>query len=313
MELPNDLKKLYRHWEKHTKLESLPQSENIVINTVVVKDILNFASKRMSVWENKTNCKTQPYSDDNILNQYRFCNIYRELDRQTIKIHKMLEPYKSDFNLWLLNLIFCRMMCSPESVEIAGFLSFEESNNLKVYKKLSKLKSPKYGSAYIFPISVIQKSEYNTRDKFFCFYLPKIVKKVSSVIKTFKKVSVNEALTKIIPIFKYNFRFHMTEILIDVAYQFPELIDLFKSFPIGPGSKPTMQRVSNLKDLEKIAVEITSLQPFTEFSYLTFNGKKVYLSVENIEGIGCEFRKYSNLKNGKGRKRKYKYFTLQQQ
>jgi hypothetical protein len=38
---------------------------------------------------------------------------------------------------------------------------------------------------------------------------------------------------------------------------------------------------------------------------LTYNHKPVYLSAENWEGIGCEFRKYTNLKNGTGRKKLY--------
>jgi hypothetical protein len=34
-----------------------------------------------------------------------------------------------------------------------------------------------------------------------------------------------------------------------------------------------------------------------------YNGKELPLSSENWEGIGCEFRKYTNLLIGKGRKR----------
>ncbi len=38
---------------------------------------------------------------------------------------------------------------------------------------------------------------------------------------------------------------------------------------------------------------------------LTVNGEKLFLSAENWEEVGCEFRKYTNLKQGKGSKRIY--------
>jgi hypothetical protein len=38
---------------------------------------------------------------------------------------------------------------------------------------------------------------------------------------------------------------------------------------------------------------------------LTYDNVRVRLSAENWEGVGCEFRKYTNLKAGKGRKRLY--------
>ncbi len=39
---------------------------------------------------------------------------------------------------------------------------------------------------------------------------------------------------------------------------------------------------------------------------LTYKNEPIILSAENWEGIGCEFRKYTNLKAGNGRKRLYK-------
>lgn len=43
-----------------------------------------------------------------------------------------------------------------------------------------------------------------------------------------------------------------------------------------------------------------------EFPYLQYDGQNIYLSTENYEGIGCEYRKYQNLLLNKGRKRAYK-------
>ncbi len=305
MEIPNNIKRLYSHWEKHLQFQPL----NLKLSNIdpnLLNEIVNFSNERMMMWDKKNNNSPRPYTDDPILDRYRFCNIYRELDKQTIEIHSQLMRYKSDLSLWLLNVAFMRFICNTETVSKVGFLSFDVNNNKQVFDRLMSMKSPKFGSAYIFPVSLITRSEYNTREKFFCYYLPKVMKKTSETITAFDNVGVLDALRNILPIFGFNFKFHWTEILIDVAYQFPQFINLYDRFPIGPGSEPTMKRFSDSKNPEDVCLDIMNKQPFSNFEYLTYNSKTIYLSAENIEGIGCEFRKYSNLKAGSGRKRKYK-------
>ena len=91
--------------------------------------------------------------------------------------------------------------------------------------------------------------------------------------------------------------------LIDVAYQYPGRINLFDRFPIGPGSMPTMKMIDAKSNPIDVAVGLTSIPFDTE---ITIDGTSLRLSAENWEGIGCEFRKYTNLKNGHGRKRIYR-------
>lgn len=304
MEIPLELKKLYSHWLKHTDVSTRAKpSSNL--DQKILKDIEKFSIQRQKIWEKKTLGKKKPYTKDMVLSKYKFCNVYRELDRQTIEIHIMLKGLEEDFDKWLLNVLFCRLVCNAETIKKVGLLSFRDSNNRGVYQKLLKLPRPKYGSAYIFPISLIMKSDYPTREEFFCFYLPQVTRKCSKLIKSFQEKSVVSSLEEILPAFGFNLRFHWTEVLIDTAYQFPELIDLFKRFPIGPGAKPTMKLLSNEADPENTCLALTNT-PLREFPHLTFNGKKVHLSVENWEGIACEYRKYSNLKKGTGRRRLYK-------
>jgi hypothetical protein len=63
--------------------------------------------------------------------------------------------------------------------------------------------------------------------QFFCFYLPEVMKNVAKEIEKFKNIPVLDALDIILPKFGFRFKFHFTEILIDVAYQFPNYINLF--------------------------------------------------------------------------------------
>lgn len=303
MEIPEDLQDLYSHWEKHRS--QLPQPKIPAhLEQNLIKEISLFVSKRMHAWENKIAEKPRPYSDDVILQTYRFCNIYRELDRQTIEIHQDLMPLKSDFNLWLLNLVFHRFVCRPQTVKEVGHLSFDKGENEKVMQRLQNLPRPKYGTAYVFPISGIQQSPYPTREEFFCLYLPNRIPQIAQVIQTFSEETMNSALPKILPAFGFNLKFHWTEILIDIAYQFPDEINLFKDFHIGPGALPTLKRLNKTEDINDVLNALAHIA-LPGFPYLTLNGKPVRLSAENWEGICCEFRKYTNLQKSEGRRRKY--------
>lgn len=304
MEIPNDLKKLYAHWQKHVEYEVKEPSHSLNLDQEILGEIAQFIKERMLIWKRKSSGVTPPYSSDPILQNFRFCNIYRELDRQTIEIHQDIFHLKPNFDLWLLNLCFHRFVCRPETVKSVGHLSFDQKENRKVMQNLLNHHGPKYGTAYIFPISVIQTSNYPTREKFLCEYLPTILPKISQIVQSFSETSVNQALEMLIPRFKFNLRFHWTEILIDVAYQFPERINLFTDFHIGPGAKPTLLRLTESKDLNKTLNDLVNFLP-QNFPYLTFNQKPVLLSAENWEGIACEFRKYSNISKGEGRKRKF--------
>lgn len=303
MEIPDDIKELYKHWEKHTKNNKIKNT--VALDQDVLEKMVWFVNERMDIYKKKQNGQIPPLSKDKILSTYRFCNIYRELDRQTIYFHKLLKPFENDFSLWLLNMLFCRSVCRTETIEKIGLLNFNENNNQKVYKKLLEMESPKYGTAYIFPISMIQKSKWNTREKFFCLYYPLVVKKIANEIKSYKDLSVVEALTKILPIFGFNMKFLITEVLIDVAYQYPEHINLFLQFPIGPGSIPTMRILNNKIDPEIVNWVLSKLKQ-DNINYLTYDSKKILLSAENWEGVGCEFRKYTNLTKGNGRRRLFK-------
>ena len=114
---------------------------------------------------------------------------------------------------------------------------------------------------------------------------------------------MHDGVVRVLPLFGINLTFLWTEVLIDVAYQFPERVDLFARFPIGPGSLPTLRRIDAHEDP---ALLVTRLAKVAVPHGLTYEDVPVRLSAENWEGIGCEFRKYTNLKLGKGRKRLYR-------
>lgn len=241
MELPQELKQLYRHWSGHI-------SSARVMSGDVPAEIEWFINERINIWKQKVSGGEPPYTKDPILSRYRFCNIFREFDKQTIEFHTLLNPLRDDFPLWLLNMFYFRMVARTDTVRTVGLLSFDKINNNKFYERLVTSARPRYGTPYVFPVSVIQRSSYPTREHLIADYLPFIMRDVAHEVETWNKKSVYEGVESIIPIFKFNLLFLWTEVCIDVAYQFPQYVDLFGRFPIGPGSLPTFKKLDPTLD-----------------------------------------------------------------
>lgn len=302
MELPKTLKQLYRHWDAHVN----PRDFSVVPPRFHEPELLSkidwFVHERMAMWERKMRSEDGPSSLDPILAERRFCNVYRELDRQTIEFHTLLNPLRDDMSLWLLNMFYCRVVARPETIKFTGLLSFDSKENMGVRKRLLTAPYPRYGTPYVFPISVIQRSKWPTREDFVSKYLPLVMPAVADEISSWNKSNVYSGIQNVVKVFSFPFYFHWTEVLIDTAYQYPDFLDLFGRFPVGPGALPTVQRIAPQNEASYIVERLTGVPLETG---LTYNGAKIPLSAENWEGICCEFRKYTNLSAGSGRKRVY--------
>lgn len=305
MNIPTEIGELYKHWPKHVRIsKTIIQTTNNGLDVDVYRGMLTLINERMLIWQKKTQSQEKPYTSDEILNKFKFCNVYRELDRQSLEIYSLNKKHENNFPLWLLNVAMARFICRTKTIQQIGPLSFSTKNNLEVKKKLLDLAKPKYGNAYVFPVSILRTINCRDREEFISEYLPENIPKVAKLIKSFDDESVDEVLLKVTKEFGANFKFHWTEILIDVAYQFPNLINLYKKFPIGPGAKETMAKLSSETSPEKTCLKLISSKYNTN-NLLELERNKILLSTENWEGVGCEYRKYTNLKNKKGRKRYY--------
>ncbi len=302
MELPYRFRDLYRHWSRHMGHE-MEDGVLDIASLPIVLEMCRFAEERIFIWRRREAGDVAPWTRDPILQRYRFCNVFREFDRQTVAIHTLLNPVRNDFPLWLLNMFYCRMVARPETVESIGLLSFDVAENRALYDRLMSSPRPRYGTPYVFPVSAIQKSATPTRERFICEHLPAVMQKIAHEIETWASNSVIDGVRRILSIFGFNLHFLWTEVLIDVAYQYPDRVDLFVPFPVGPGSLPTMRMIDRGADPVAMLLVLTAL-PFD--TGITIDGVPLQLSAENWEGIGCEFRKYTNLRAGVGRKRKFK-------
>lgn len=86
-----------------------------------VARLFRFIRERHTVYERKTANMPKPWTKDKILQSYRFCNVYRELDKVTVWIRKnWREPNHLDTHLWFA-MVVARLLNLPESLEAIGY------------------------------------------------------------------------------------------------------------------------------------------------------------------------------------------------
>jgi hypothetical protein len=88
---------------------------------VRVDDLFKFMEKRHSIFLARQDGKSKPWTSDRILQSYRFCNVYRELDRETIWLRqKWREPNSGDPRLFFAMLVARTINWSP-TLEALGY------------------------------------------------------------------------------------------------------------------------------------------------------------------------------------------------
>jgi hypothetical protein len=87
-----------------------------------VKRFFDFCNERHAIYLRRQRGDTWPWTDDEILQKYKFTNIYRELDAGTIWLREHIrEPYADDAELFF-NIAMYRRYNRIECAEFLGYI-----------------------------------------------------------------------------------------------------------------------------------------------------------------------------------------------
>lgn len=127
-----------------------------------IKRLLYWISEREKIRIAKEANKPKPWTDDEILSSYRFCNVRRMDDRVSQWLfHNWYTPYKDHHNI-VLAVVMARLFNNPQTLEHAGFPKVWRPkalfNMLAFYRQENKL----FNAAYIVSTNGIEmdKLEY---------------------------------------------------------------------------------------------------------------------------------------------------------
>jgi hypothetical protein len=81
----------------------------------------DWITKRHSIYLKRAAGEPAPWTDDEILQSYSFCNVFRELDKVTVWLReKWREPYADNAQLWIA-MCLARQINWPETLAEVGF------------------------------------------------------------------------------------------------------------------------------------------------------------------------------------------------
>ena len=96
-------------------------------------EFFDYMHKRHDIYLARQANRPKPWTEDRILRDYRFCNVYRELDTVTIWIRKHIrEPYWDHPNLWFM-LAIARRINLPSTLEYLMGQKFSKPWPFKTY------------------------------------------------------------------------------------------------------------------------------------------------------------------------------------
>lgn len=295
-----------------------------------IADFFEFIFERQSIWYKRYVEKLgSPWSDDNILNTYRFCNVYRELDAGTIAISKYLEKNDTSPEMKLFNIIAYRFFNRRDTIEVLfGGLLNPQNFVVKSYEKRfddEKKKGSIFSNAYLVS-SHPYNPNYRPKDKHvqILLMLDDLRNNLSKIIKELQSSSPDEGLKIIEKNVNMAGPFLSGQILLDATYA-KDIVDYSSNdfLIVGPGAHWGLNIIFDKKLSKTVANEkcrylyliqqeaFNNLLKNKDKDWKKINWKNPfycggeYLSLHDIQNSLCEFRKYWRLKADEKAKKRY--------
>ena len=297
--------------------------KNLALSEEHIAEFFYTMYQRQEIWYNRNILKTsRPWCDDNILNQYKFCNAYRELDKQSQwVIHNIIRIDDELINkIWKICVF--RLFNTLEVFEIIDIPNHDEydSKEFTSYiKEVEKYFPACNKKAYAINSWLAQ----GTSQAIACanIIMPSLHKVIGDIM--FHGFIGNSKINDIVKLFtscEGLGKFVTHEYFIDMCYIAKYTDNNDFGFDenswtnVGEGAKnglrlltPSMSyNISTLRMLQDLSKELLP----DDFKYIQWNKiKNSYelcdwnITLTNIEFWTCEYQKYWKIKHKIGKQR----------
>ena len=269
----------------------------------------------------------RPWTDDPIMQQYKIINMYRELDRCTAYLMDKVRALPSR-RAQLFNIIWFRFFNADQVYELLGITPFTEysqaiaDDTAKRFERLKASGHTMFNTAYVVSPGPSKEPKHRT----ILNNLVGVWQDMDQYIADIDASATPEVAFNRLCHVPLAGPFLACEFWTDLAYLhfFPRVWTDDDFVNIGPGAQwglsiifgdalPLSQYMGKLRELRVLQQQYlptlhthagTEL-PWETIAYHDALSNYPYLSLTNVEGALCEFRKYWNLSHGKGRRRKF--------
>lgn len=269
-----------------------------------IKAFFKFMKERHTIYLKKEAGKPWPWTQDEILQTYKFCNIFRELDTVTKWINdKWRVPFKNHKNLWFAMAV-ARNINWPETLAEIGFPTTWNPKRVKKILYARKARKEKiYTGAYIINGALGGDKISQTVDK----VLTPLFKNKDVVPQ--KGDTLQQAWKRFLPQPGFS-GFMSYEVISDIRHTdvLKNASDVHTWANAGPGAYRGLNRIFGHKlDQRRSTEALAEMQFLLKKSKVKVNwpNNKQYpaLEMRDIEHTLCEFDKYERVRLDQGRPR----------
>ena len=296
----------------------------------MIQNFFNFIYDRQEVWYKRNVLKlAAPWSNDEILKSYKFCNVYRELDGGTLEISKYLQKTDISPEMKLFNIVAYRFFNRRDTIEklFGGLLDPEDFNIVEYEKRFDEIKKEEsiFSNAYLIS-SHPYNASYRAKDKHVqvLLMLDDLRKNISAFVQELHRSSPEEGLRVVERHVAMAGPFLSGQILLDATYAGDIVRYTGDDFlVVGPGAlwglklifggslnkKQAEEKCRYLHGIQK--EEFARLRKCRGKDWFAVRWDKLgypnapYLCLHDVQNSLCEFRKYWRLKNGAKAKKRY--------
>lgn len=295
-----------------------------------IEAFFEFVCHRQEIWHKRTVQQLPPsWTEDHILRDFKFCNVYRQLDGGTVAIRKYIENTDITPEKKLFNIIAYRFFNRRDTIEhLFGGLLDPETFDFKYYEhRFDNIKQSEniFSNAYLITAHAYKK-DYRPKDKHvqILLMLNDLRQRLSDIIGLLQAGSPQDGLQIIERSVPMAGAFLSGQILLDAAYARDIVAYSGDDFLIvGPGAHWGLNIIFDKKLSKKEADSacryLYAIQP-QEFAKLKtqkgldWNTVRLqddnypnapFLMLHDIQNSLCEFRKYWRLKHAEKAKKRY--------
>ena len=260
-------------------------------------------NERHRIYLKKEAGEAKPWTTDPILQEWKFCNVFRELDKTSVwVIENIINPHKNELEVLMFNLAFFRYFNRIETGKVVGYIkSWNVENVLETLLNLQFSGVPIFTSAYMITCGSRNGKGRNKAEVVLNEYLSPIWNNRYSIISSSLEETSNN-LRKY-PGWKSG-GFMAYEVVTDLTYTpiLRDAPDRTTWANIGPGARRGLNRIFGSISKEE---ELNNLLWLLSESPKYIESHVPKLDLRAVEHVCCEVDKYLRVKKGEGRPRQH--------
>lgn len=298
-------------------------------------EFFNFVYERHRIWHNRFILKLPwPWTSDPVLRDYKFCNVYRELDRGTRYIVEKILKTDLSRESKLFNVFAYRIFNLDQLFHGNVWNEPLDPHNFNVQKEITRLSNIAerggnlFSGAYmIHPIMISTEDQRTQKHIQMLYLLEHLANDITTVTDVIQNASNIEEQLQALLRFPGIGKFMAGQMLLDLGYE-GGISKLGGDgwLVTGPGSRRGIRLVyPDVKLKREIDERVFVLwgaqeknfnilrscgKSWDEICYRNSHNQSKYLSVMDIQNCLCEYSKYKKYSVSPGCKKRYYKLTI---